>query len=64
VDIGRVTATGGQSRSEDHVLSRVRADRRFVDTMQPLMSQGMILVLTDAPLHPASRSGKDFVIMS
>lgn len=64
VDIGRVTTVGGQARGEDHVLSRVRADRRFVDMMQPLMSQGMILVLTDAPLHPSSRSGKDFVIMS
>jgi hypothetical protein len=24
----------------------------------------MIVILTDAPLHPDARSGKDFVIMS
>jgi hypothetical protein len=46
------------------VLSRLTADRGFVQAMQQKMHPGMILILTDAPLHPDSRSGRDFVIMS
>ena len=49
---------------EERALQRVRADDAFIKAVQSRLHPGMIFVLTDAPLHPESRSGKDFVIMS
>lgn len=48
----------------DQLLQRLRADDSFVRALQSRMHPGMVVVLTDAPLHPETRSGKDFVIMS
>lgn len=53
----------GFSREED-LIKRVSADKAFVDKMRGHMHPGMILVMTDAPLHPDSRSGKDFVVVA
>ncbi len=44
------------------VLNAIRADAAFVDAMRKRFHQGMVMILTDAPLHPDSRSGRDFVI--
>lgn len=46
------------------LLSRISADPPFVSTMQRALHPGAVLILTDAPLAPDSRTGKDFVIMS
>jgi hypothetical protein len=46
------------------LLSRISADPPFVAAMQRVLHPGAVLILTDAPLEPDSRSGKDFVIMS
>jgi len=35
-----------------------------VAKLRDKMHPGMVVVVTDAPLHPDTRSGKDFVIMS
>lgn len=51
------------SREED-VIKRISADKAFVEAMQKHMHPGMVLVTTDAPLHPDSRTGKDFVIVA
>ncbi len=56
-DAGTVSAASG-------IISRISADPPFVATMQKVLHPGAILILTDAPLAPDSRSGKDFVIMS
>lgn len=47
-----------------NLISRISADPPFVATMQKVLHPGAILILTDAPLAPDSRSGKDFVIMT
>lgn len=54
---------GAFAREED-VLVRLTADHAFVAKMGARMHPGMTMVVTDAPLHPDTRSGKDFVIMS
>lgn len=46
------------------VIQRLRADPSFNAAMQARMHPGMTMVLTDAPLSPDSRSGKDFVIVT
>ena len=47
-----------------NIISRISADPPFVSTMQKVLHPGAILIVTDAPLAPDSRSGKDFVIIS
>ncbi len=54
----------GSVAPEESVLSRVTADKPFVAAMQARLHPGAVLILTDAPLEPDSRSGRDFVIMS
>ncbi|GLI92797.1 hypothetical protein LMG27198_17890 [Methylocystis echinoides] len=49
---------------DDVVMQRIGAEPSFVDQMQSRMHPGMTMVLTDAPLSPDSRSGKDFVIVT
>ncbi|MGJ0507412.1 MAG: L,D-transpeptidase [Methylocystis sp.] len=49
---------------DDAVMQRITAEPSFVDAMQTRMHPGMTMVLTDAPLTPDSRSGKDFVIVT
>jgi len=45
-------------------LSRLTADTAFIEQMKQKMHPGMVMILTDAPLTPETKSGKDFVIMS
>jgi hypothetical protein len=52
------------SQPEESVLQRLQADDRFVTAVRDRMHPGMTTILTNAPLHPDTRSGKDFVIMS
>ncbi|MDH4414059.1 MAG: L,D-transpeptidase [Rhizobium sp.] len=47
-----------------NLLSRISADPPFVSAMQRVLHPGAVLILTDAPLAPDSRTGKDFVIMT
>ncbi|WP_234990218.1 L,D-transpeptidase [Roseivivax lentus] len=47
-----------------HDLRRVRTDKAFSEVIKQYVHPGMIYVFTDLPLHPDSRSGRDFVIMS
>jgi hypothetical protein len=53
----------GQLISDDDVIMRLEADKAFCDAMGPLMHPGMIMILTDLPLAPDSRTGDDFVIV-
>jgi hypothetical protein len=64
VDISRSTRSGSFFRNESTLLARLTTTRKFAATMQSKMHPGTVLVLTDAPLHPDTRSGADFVIMS
>lgn len=49
---------------DEVVMQRIAAEPSFVEAMQARMHPGMTMVLTDAPLSPDSRSGKDFVIVT
>lgn len=54
----------GYFQPEQRALRRLTADPGFLAEVQSRMHPGMTVVLTDAPLHPDTRSAKDFVIMS
>lgn len=54
----------GVVNSAAKVLSRISADPPFVAVMQRVLHPGAVLIVTDAPLAPDSRTGKDFVILS
>ena len=47
-----------------HDLTRVKSDDAFNALVGKHAHPGMIFIVTDLPLHPNSRSGRDFVIMS
>ncbi|TCL69514.1 L,D-transpeptidase [Rhizobium sp. BK251] len=49
---------------DEKALNRLTADPDFLAKLQANMHPGMMLVLTDLPLDPDTRTGKDFVIMS
>ncbi|WP_457796975.1 L,D-transpeptidase [Methylocystis sp. S23] len=49
---------------DDVVMQRISAEPAFVSEMKARMHPGMTMVLTDAPLSPDKRSGKDFVIVT
>ncbi len=46
------------------LLLRITDDLPFVAAMQSVLHPGAVLILTDAPLAPDSRTGKDFVNMT
>ncbi|MDK3073555.1 L,D-transpeptidase [Sedimentitalea sp. JM2-8] len=57
--------TYGTSQSaEMQDLERVRTDEAFSQQIRKRFHPGMIYIMTDLPLHPDSRSQRDFVIMS
>jgi hypothetical protein len=62
-----VISHGDQTGSKEApgiFLQRLRSEDSFVAKLRDKMHPGLVVVLTDAPLHPDTRSGKDFVIMS
>jgi hypothetical protein len=54
----------GSKEAPDSLLQRLRSEDSFVARLRDKMHPGLVVVVTDAPLHPDTRSGKDFVIMS
>jgi L,D-transpeptidase catalytic domain len=64
VALSHAAEPNGATQSEEGVLQRLKADDRFVANVREKMHPGMTTILTSAPLHPDTRSGKDFVIMS
>lgn len=52
------------SQPEENALQRLQSDEPFVAKVGERMHPGMTTILTDVPLHPDTRSAKDFVIMS
>ncbi len=51
-------------KPEENVINRINADPAFVNRMRQSMHPGMILIVTDLPLHPDRRTQSDFVIMT
>lgn len=56
--------TYGDPNGASHDLKRVKTDAAFSQQIKQYVHAGMIYILTDLPLSPDSRSGRDFVIMS
>lgn len=48
---------------EEAILKRIKADKAVLQAMQERMHPGMILVTTELPAHPDTRTGKDFVLI-
>lgn len=64
IAISHNTDESGFFQPEERAIARLKADNRFLARMQQALHPGAVLIVTDAPLSPDSRSGKDFVIMS
>ncbi|MGC4024196.1 MAG: L,D-transpeptidase [Mesorhizobium sp.] len=63
IEVTRSNGAGALFQKQS-VLNRLGLSSDFANAMKAKMHPGMILVLTDAPLHPDTRSGRDFVVMS
>jgi hypothetical protein len=50
--------------SDTDFVAHLRTDDTFHRALKPRMHPGMVLIVTDASLHPDRRSNTDFVIMS
>jgi len=64
IAISHNSDVGGFFQPEERAITRLKADERFLGRMRAALHPGAVLIVTDAPLSPDSRSGKDFVIMS
>ena len=54
----------GFFQPEERAITRLKADDRFLAQMRAALHPGAVLIVTDAPLSPDSRTGEDFVILS
>lgn len=54
----------GPTTAEEAAITRLHTSDEFVARMRERMHPGLVMILTEAPLHPDTRSGQDFVIMS
>ena len=52
------------SAKEEALIARFTADGDFREALRQSMHPGMLLIVTDLPSGPDTRSGSDFVIMS
>ena len=59
-----IATAGAQGGAEASVIARLQADAAFQGALRKRMHPGMVMVVTDTPLHPDRRSGEDFVIMT
>lgn len=58
------TESTAEFSAEARLIRSLHTTKEFAALMQSSLQLGSVLVLTDAPLHPDTRTGKDFVIMS
>lgn len=65
VDVAHTTTeTPTEFNAEARLIKNLHTTDEFAALMQASLQLGSVLVLTDAPLYPDTRSGKDFIIMS
>ena len=64
VAITHNTDEDGFFEPEERALGRLTAETAFIEQLKQKMHPGMVMILTDAPLSPDTKTGKDFVIMS
>jgi hypothetical protein len=49
---------------EEAVLQRIKANKPVLQAIQQRMHPGMVLITTELPAHPDTRTGDDFVLMN
>jgi len=54
----------GSDASAEELIERVQSDPALAKQVSDLMHPGLVLVMTDEPLHPSTRSKRDFVVMA
>lgn len=64
VAISHNSDVDGFFQPEERVIPRLSADDSFLARLRPALHPGAVLIVTDAPLSPDTRTGMDFVIMS
>ena len=57
-------AHGTTGQPDTSVITRIRAEPDVVEAMRQRMHIGLVLVTTDLPSTPDSRTGEDFVILN
>jgi hypothetical protein len=57
-------AHGGKAEPDTWVINRIRAGADVVSAMKQRMHIGLVLVTTDLPSAPDTRTGKDFVVLN
>ena len=57
-------AGGGAGGSAEALIGRIQSDPKLAKQIAALMHPGLVLVMTDAPLHENTRSSRDFVVMA
>jgi hypothetical protein len=50
--------------AETALIRRISADKAMIAAMTARMHRGMVLVTTDLPTHPDTRTNNDFVVMT
>lgn len=53
---------GGFQKPEEHVIKRLGASNAIVNEIKKRMHPGLLMVMSDMPLHENTRSAHDFVI--
>ncbi len=48
---------------EENVILRLSAEPKVIEAVKARMHPGMVMVLTDLPAHPDTRTNRDFVVM-
>jgi hypothetical protein len=56
--------TSGFPEPDDDLLKRLRVETGVLEAMKSRMHPGMVLIMTDLPAQPDTRSGSDFVVMT
>lgn len=56
------TLLNGIAEPEEHTIKRLGADKHIINAIQKRMHPGMLMVMSDRPLHENTRSARDFVI--
>ncbi|WP_244500418.1 L,D-transpeptidase family protein [Methyloceanibacter methanicus] len=56
--------TSGPSASAEELIGRVQSGQKLAQQVAGLMHPGLVLVMTDAPLHSTTRTERGFVVMT
>jgi len=57
-------SSAGSDASAEAMIGRVQSDPQLAKQVAGLMHPGLVLVMTDQPLHPSTRSKRDFVVVA